>query len=163
MLRTEILINKGYAAIEEGNYQSAVAQFEKATTISPSNSELYAYLGEAYFLNKEYEKARKALDKRDEIVLGEDQLTPYVIGYRGAILLAQGEVDKAQPLLEKAIAAQVHDPQIYYDFAMLKLIKKEFLEANKLLKKIEAYDPTFYYRKIRELTRTITTNNPDCC
>ncbi|NUM35307.1 MAG: tetratricopeptide repeat protein [Candidatus Brocadiae bacterium] len=154
-IRAEALVNKGYSCLEKGDYGDAVKFLKQVVELSPNNPEYYAYLGEACFFNKEYEQAQDAFDKRERLILQNSFLNSDVQGYRGCILLEQGDIEKAEALLKEAVEKKVQSPQIYYSLAMLFLRKKNFQEAKKVLKKIESMDPFFYYRKIKDLLNQI--------
>ena len=154
-MRGETLVNKGYSALEKGDYTKAVDFLEQALKSSPETPEYYAYLGEAYFFNKQYNQAQETFAKRDELILKNSFLDSEIQGYRGCILLEKGEIEKAEILLKEAIEKKVQSPQIYYSLAMLYAQKENFQEAKKILKKIENLDPFFYYRKIKDLVKQI--------
>ena len=97
------LLNKGYSQVEEGKFGEATETFRKLAELSPDNSEFCAHLGESYFLNKEYDKALAAFQRRDEIVLSSDPLTPYIQGYRGCVFFEQGNYEQAKTLLGLAV------------------------------------------------------------
>ncbi len=154
-IKAEALVNKGYAALEKGDYAKAVGFLEQSVKASPENPEYYAYLGEAYFFNKQYMEAENVFSKRDQLVLQDSFLNADVQGYRGCILLEKGEMEKAKDLLEEAAEKKVQSPQIYYSLAMLYLKQQNLPKAKKILQKIENMDPFFYYRKIKDLLKEI--------
>jgi Flp pilus assembly protein TadD len=149
------LLNKGCKQIEQGDFSQATVTFEKLLELHPTNNEFCAYLGEAYFLNQEYEKARATFKHRDDLVLQNDPLTPYIEGYRGCILFEEQKYEQALPYLEQAIAKQIKEPEIYYRLGILYMIRGQLAQAHKILQQIDQIDPAFSYRKIKKLNEEI--------
>ena len=154
-LKLSHLVNKAYISIEKGDFGQAVSSLETACKLAPQNSEIHAYLGEAYILNEQYQKAQETFDLRDNLVLNNHPLTPYVEGYRGRIHLEQGQLEEAKTFLQKEAVQAVDDPEILYSRALL-----EFLEGNnpgaiEILQKIDRLEPAYYHRKIGTLFQTL--------
>ena len=154
-MTVQSLIHKACSCIEKGDYSRAVQHFEKAVGFDPNNSELYAYLGEAYFLHGQYDEAKIAFDRRDELVLQNDPLSPYVTGYRGCIMLNCGEIDRARSMLEESYAKQAKDPELLYHLGILRMLQGSREDSRHFLRKIDALDPSFYYRKIETLIKRL--------
>lgn len=150
----QTLINKGYNFIEKGEFSQAVTIFEKALKLDQKNHELLAYAGEAYYLNRQYKEAINIFDKREEYAPRNDPLAPYIQGYRGCILIAQGKEEKGMKLLEQSISKDVKDPELFYTFGMGKM-KHHQKNAAKYLKIVNKLDPSFYHKKIRRLMEEI--------
>lgn len=155
--KIQVLLNKGYTCIEKGLFAEATTIFEELIALSPQNSEYYAYLGEAYYLNTEYEKALQAFEKRNELVLQADPLTPYIEGYKGCIYLRQQRYLQAEKLLQTALRQNIRDPEIYYQAAVLCLLRGDTSQAHKILEQIDKLDPSFCYKKIKTLLNEIAT------
>lgn len=145
------LINRGARYIERQEFSRALECFGKAADLCPAAGEIQAYLGETYYLNREYGKALEAFARRDELVLQADNLTPYVEGYRGCILLEQKNYHGASLLLKKAVDRKIKDPEIYYNLGVLLMMEQKLPEAIGMLKKIDQLEPSFYSRKIQKL------------
>lgn len=154
--KIQALLNKAYSQLEENKSGEGVATFENIVTLAPEQSEFYAYLGEAYFLNQEYDKAWQAFAQRDKLLLQADPLTPYLEGYRGCILVEKHEYEKARPLLESAVAKEVKEPEIYYYLGMLYMLEGKLAKAREIIAKIDSMDPAWSYRRICRLLQEIT-------
>ncbi|MGC8977599.1 MAG: tetratricopeptide repeat protein, partial [Candidatus Ratteibacteria bacterium] len=61
------LINEGVIALKIGDYEKSIKLFEEAKRISPTNSDIYYYLGETYFRNGDIDKAILNLQKAIDI------------------------------------------------------------------------------------------------
>lgn len=149
--KVQALVNNGCASLEKENFAQAITCFEKAIELSPDMSELYAYLGEACYWNREYDRALDAFKRRDELVLQADPLTPYIEGYRGCIFRQKENDPEASLLLKKAVSQNVKDPEIHYQLGILYMREGKFPEALKIFKQMDRLEPSFYYRKIRRL------------
>ena len=154
-IKAQNLVNRGYSLIEQGRFAQAVEILQKAIELAPNESELYAYLGEAFYLNGQYQEANAAFAHRDELVLANDPLTPYIEGYRGCIYFRQGDITRASDLLEKAISNRVKDPEIYYNLGIVRMLEGKPAEAARSLKEISPLDPSFFYRKINALIQRL--------
>jgi tetratricopeptide (TPR) repeat protein len=53
----------GVFAFEEGNYQNAITNFEKAIQLNPDDPEFYHYMGKTYLENQNYELSEKYLSE----------------------------------------------------------------------------------------------------
>lgn len=111
-------------------------------------------MGEAYYLNKEYDKAKQVFNEREKLAPENDLLAPYIEGYRGCIHRSQGREEKGMKLLEQAIDKDVKDPELFYSFGMGKMMQNE-KSAQKYLKMVNKLDPSFYHKKIRGLMEQI--------
>lgn len=156
---TQLLLNKGCNQIEQGDFLGATVTFENLLSRHPANSEFCAYLGEAYFLNKQYDKALAVFQQRDALVLQNDPLTPYIEGYRGCILFEQKNYEQARAYLEQAIEKQTKDPEIFYRLGMLYMLQGQQAKAYDILQQIDQLDPSFSYRKIKQLMEEIFPAN----
>lgn len=159
--KSQSLVNKAYSLIENNNYSEAIVLIKDAIEISPQESELYAYLGELYYLNKDLEQAEQAFQKREEVILQSNPITPYVQGYRGCIEVEKGNYENAHRLLETALEQDVKDPEIFYSLSKLHLIKEESDKSWHYLKEVYKLDPSYSFRKIQELIQAIKTEKSE--
>ncbi len=155
-IQIQILVADAYAAIEKGKISEAIQILEKAITATPQNADLYAYLGEAYFLNQEYIHAQEVFLKHESLSNHKtNTFTPYITGYRGCILIAEGKIAEGQSLLEQAIQENAQEPHFYYSLAKAYFLQNKQTIAYEFMGKIEQLDPCFYYRKIQQLINQI--------
>lgn len=153
-IRTQWYIIQSYDALEQGNPQQSISILQHAQKIAPNDPDIYAYLGEAHFWNHQYSEALQAFTQREELLKNRpDPFLPYLQGYRGCILVEEGKLDLALPLLQQSLDQGGQEPHFYYSLAKIQLAKGNAKEAKKILEKIEQLDPCFYYRKIRELLK----------
>jgi tetratricopeptide (TPR) repeat protein len=84
--------------IQESMYKEGIAEFEKASMMSPDNPGLLSGLGYAYAVAGKRTEAQKVLDR-----LNESSKQKYVSAwYRATIYAGLGETDKAFEWLAKA-------------------------------------------------------------
>ena len=157
--KVQQLVYKAYDEIEKGAYEKAIHHLQKAILRDAENPELYAYLGEAHYHQRDFKNAEEAFAKRDELLLKQNSLTPYIEGYRGCISLENNDREKAQILLEKAVQQNVEDPEIHYKLGILYYQQGKMSEALAVLAKLDKFDPSFYYRKIQSLVKEIKSHN----
>lgn len=152
------LVNKAYSCLEKENFSGALTFLKKAQEADPSDDEVLAYLGEVCIYNEKYQEAKDAFDKRDTVAIKNVHLNPYVEGYRGRIFLEQGEWDKAEELINKAIDEKAIEPEVLYSKALLQLHKNQFNEALSTMRKIEEHEPAFYHKKINTLMKKLSNS-----
>ena len=91
-------IEAGMEAHKQGHFDTAIAEFRKATKADPNLAQAFLYLGEAYSQRHDYSAAiaplKRALELRPDLDEAHRQL--------GYVLLSLGFTSEAIPHLEKA-------------------------------------------------------------
>ena len=91
---------------------------------------LYQVRGENQLAITEYEFVLKRVPKHDA-----------ALANLGSVYLALNQVDRAETILNRAITAQTHFPNVYLNLAVVRLRQGRFEDARGLLKKAEALNP----------------------
>jgi tetratricopeptide (TPR) repeat protein len=100
----------GVAEYRQGNVQQAIAQLQHAVELDSNNAEAFYDLSIAHRQSGELEQARKDLDQALK-------LDPTAKNYAalGALLLFQGQFEKAAEMERKAIELDPNNYQVYED------------------------------------------------
>ena len=91
---------------------------------------LYQVRGENQLAITEYEFVLKRVPKHDA-----------ALANLGSVYLALNQVDRAETILNRAITAQTHFPNVYLNLAVVRLRQGRFEDARGLLKEAEALNP----------------------
>ena len=117
---------------------TVIAEMEKKCKQTPDNVVAFHHLGLVYMKAGRIEDAIKALERSIEI---DDQANQPMINL-GAIYFGQGDLDKAQELNERAIAAQPDlSAQAYANLGLIWQQRNEMDKAIASYEKAIQYDP----------------------
>lgn len=99
--------NQAFAALREGAYQDAIADFQRFLAEYPNSSlssEAYYWLGESYYVTRNFEQARQTL-----LTLGarypDSNKVPDTLLKLGYIYSELGDNTKSREVLEKLVAS----------------------------------------------------------
>jgi tetratricopeptide (TPR) repeat protein len=107
-----VVLNKqGVAFIEEGQYDRAIAYFNKAKEISPSNAEAYNNRGVAYNKKGRYGRAISDFNKAIELIPRYDK----AYNNRGLAYYNKGQYDKAISDFNKALELNPRYDKTYFN------------------------------------------------
>jgi hypothetical protein len=147
------------AAELKGNAQKAVADFEKALPLIPSDKpdvievrrQITQVLAQAYYKAGDVKGAIKTLEQ----VTADDPANTSAALLLTNLYLEDGRLDQGKALLEKLPAGAVTDPTVYTNIGILFLNKKNPADAATYFGKSVEMDPkraeSYYYRGLAEL------------
>ncbi len=164
-------LNAGNIYLARGNYEEAVAAFQRSIKLDASSAEAQNNLGEALGELKQYPRALEAfqqavgldggfLKARYNMGVTYDHLgqlkysefvyrllirdhPDFALAYDGlAVSLSKsGRARDAIPLHQKAISLEQKDASFYYNFAVSYLVLGEFKKAQEQQQKLHDLDP----------------------
>lgn len=147
------------AAEVKANAQKAVADFEKALPLIPSDKpdvievrkQLAQILAQAYYKAGDLKKAITALEQ----VTTEDPANVNAALLLTNLYLEDGRLDQGKAMLAKLPAGAVTDPTVYTNIGILFLNKKNPADAATYFGKAVEMDPkraeSYYYRGLAQL------------
>lgn len=175
MIKQNYLVNKAYDRLEKGKYEEALSWMKKAQEENPETPDIYAFLGEMYIFNDEFEKAQEAFQTREDLrtkaldqssssfgkvlrkwILRQeifDEYALYIKAYQARILFEQGHWEEAEKIFRDPEIQSIQDYQALYSFALLHQTKGDRLAAYQTMSEIEAQEPAFYYQQIQHLRK----------
>lgn len=106
--------NKGMTAYENGDYDTAVAEFKEAVSYDGSNADYYIHLGMAYVEQKTYDEALGYFNQAEGCAENDDQKALLNRG-RGIASLYQGDYTSAIKWFTDALAISSQDNDIRID------------------------------------------------
>ncbi|HON00725.1 MAG TPA: tetratricopeptide repeat protein [Acidobacteriota bacterium] len=115
-----------------------------------------AALAEAYFLNKEYPKARTLFEELVKLV--ETQVTAHF--YLGVIDRFEHRLDEAEGHLERVLRLDPEHVGALAELAWLRIREQRFEEAKSLLEKALQLEPKHYQANFHLLTLYSRTRDP---
>jgi tetratricopeptide (TPR) repeat protein len=122
-------LDKGATLFEEGHYELAAAEYQKAATLAPQESEGYARLGKAYFYDEKYLEAKAALQKA--ITLGSAESEAQIL--LGRTYLELGKFSDAESTFLKITPSTTET--VYYQ-AIFKAYNGAYEEAKTLFQQV---------------------------
>ena len=129
----------GMAKLEALEYNDAIADLSKAVELNPDLPDLYSYLGQAQMASGDMTAARASFEKE----LARDA-NDFESNLRLAVLLKQdGEYERAQKLLAKALLVRPGDPGALYQQGATDLSAGEMDKACAILEKVVKDSPQF--------------------
>lgn len=126
------------ASLDNGNFKSAIEQYEWLLTKSPKNSPALNNLAWAYYKVKDpraLETAERALSLKPD--------SPAFMDTLGWILVEQGKTTHGVEMLRKAVAAAPKDHEIRYHYIQALVKSGDKGQAISLLERIVAPDAKF--------------------
>jgi len=98
------LTEEGRQFIASGHLDEAASIFQKAISLYPSNPYAYYYLGQARYLEKNYDQALTPLRQAELYLAGDSVWTARVFALRGQVYEGQSKHDEARQQYEKALS-----------------------------------------------------------
>ena len=124
-----LLTQLGFAQLQLGRNDDAVATFERARTLAEGDSAQDVYLAQALVAAKRFDEALRVLAPVRERQADDFRIAQvYVRALSGA-----GRTDEAVAVLESAVAASPSEPSAYLALADLLAEKERHGEAHKVL------------------------------
>jgi tetratricopeptide (TPR) repeat protein len=121
-----------------GRTPEAIAEFEAAAKISPREPEVHFGIGFLQWKLRHYDEAESAL--RTELSI--DSNNAQALAYLGDIEMKANDLDKALPLLEKAVKVKGGDVRIaYVDLGAVLMQQKRYQDAMAALQHAVKLDP----------------------
>jgi len=148
------LINEGNRFLDNNDFDSAIDKFEEAADLIPQNKDAYLYMGNAYFNIQDW---GAAIDHYNEIT---DINPDYVYAYyqMGICYREDGHFtdpirrllkwNKAEDNFDTAMQIDSTFKNIYYEYAILRMYQKEYLEAVELCQKQLEKTPFFMKARV---------------
>jgi tetratricopeptide (TPR) repeat protein len=129
-------IGKGYEFVQNGKYQQAVQEFQKALDLDPGLARVRYQLGVSYFALQQWPESRREFER----LRRETNPDPAVVYYLGRLDLQEDNLEGAISQLEKiAVDPPFPDTSYYLGSAYLK--KGRLTEAETWLKKAVDLNP----------------------
>ena len=113
------LLNQGVVLLEEGQYDRAIAYFNKAIEINPKYADAYNNRGNAYAKKGQYDKAIADYNKAIEI----NPRFAAAYNNRGNAYMGNGQYDKAISDYNKAIEINPRDAFAYDNRGFVYMVK----------------------------------------
>ena len=107
-------LKKGYQFYKQGNFEKALAYYNKAIELNPNSHSSYYYRGILFYKKKSLEKAKQ--DFQTSVYLYPKMGECY--DYLGAILLSQRKYDDALTYLARAIQLNPKSAVAHYNTAL---------------------------------------------
>jgi tetratricopeptide (TPR) repeat protein len=115
----------------------AEASYKKAVDLDPTLGDVYVALAALYAEQKRFDEATAMSAKANSLSAATGGVgNPTALYNQGVILWNQGKGDEAQPLFEKAVAADPSLPDAHYMLGMIYVGKDKKADA---IKELEAY------------------------
>ena len=132
---------RGIALTEEGNYEQAISEFDKAIELDPDYAEAYSNRGIAYGSQGDFDSAMTDFNKAIEL----DPESAEAYSNRGIAYGGQGDFDSAMTDFNKAIELDPEYAKAYYFRGITYGVKGEIAEAVSNLEKCLdlSNDPVF--------------------
>ncbi len=121
----------------EGNYELAMADYNRALQVKPTDTEALSNRGNIYFATGRYDLALADMNKALEI----DPGLPVTLNARGAVYFNQARYDAALADMDKAIGLKPDFPEAYMNRGNVYSVKKEFASAIRDYDRCLGFDP----------------------
>lgn len=128
----------GLAHYLEGNYQAAIDNYQLANQFKSNDPKVYNNMGMLHYINKDLEQAQIAYEKAIALDAKMDE------AYRnlGGILLVKKEYQQAIENYKTALQFDPHNAEVHYFMGLAYLEQGDTLNAQPLIEKAYAIDPT---------------------
>lgn len=141
-----------------GDTSRAVELDRKCLDAHPDAGRVWVELGDIYSgldVATYLEKARDAYLKARENGIADKELALPL----GSVYGRMGQPDAADAEFARARAAGAEDKVVFYNMALVRFVKKDWVKARELLEQAIAKDPAYAEAK-RELARVLLQGNP---
>ena len=128
----------GVFSFEEGDYQNAISNFEKAIQLNPDDPEFYHYMGKAYRDSKKYELSEKFLND----ALKKDASLPDIQKDRAILFYKQNNYQSAARLFLEIIRKNPSDIMSTYYAANCLYKQRVYYQAGQLFQKAAKASPS---------------------
>jgi tetratricopeptide (TPR) repeat protein len=132
-----LLPHLGFAYQELGQYDKAIASFDEARKLSPSDPAIAGYLIEAHIAAKKYSAAVDAA----KAALSQHPNDVRLTRLEAQALRHSGKADQGIALLEEAVKAHANEPLAYVSLAQLYAESERGAQAIKVLQDAQAKFP----------------------
>ena len=132
-------IQKGMQLVEQGKYNSADLEFEKATKLSPKASEVYALWGTALRVQEKYKGANRQFTKALELAPNDAE----IIFNWGVSRFREQATDEAIKLFHKTVKLSPSYHMGWYYLGKAYGQKEKYAEEEKYLTKVTQLQPEF--------------------
>lgn len=133
------LLDEGDAAMQNGDYQKALAIYSEANYKEPKNAETLFKMGYAL---AQQDRDDEALEYYKE-ALSLDENDTYIHQAIASLYRKMGEYASARNHLNKSLALDENNPITYYNYGNLLVDMKHLDEAKEMYKKALELDPDF--------------------
>ncbi|HYK89416.1 MAG TPA: tetratricopeptide repeat protein [Acidobacteriota bacterium] len=134
---------QGRIAYDNYAFESAVEKFNKALELDPGFTRAYDNLGLCYEGMSNNELALKYYERAVDLNRKQSPASPWPPLNYGTLLLRQGALDQAEPVLRESVALGPRLPQTHHQLGILLGKQKRFTDAADELKKAIELDPTY--------------------
>ena len=133
------LIQEGVALHDAGKYEEAISIYKKALDLDKNSSQILYEIGFSYFMNKEYKKSVKHMDK---VLKNENAFLVEAFTIKGSALDNLGKPKEAIKIYNEAISKFPENYLLYYNVALTQYRTSKFNDAEENLKKGILLNPT---------------------
>ena len=102
------LLSYGYGLEHDGQYAESIKQYEQSLALCPESPDPWMSLGRVYLKEKQYEQAKKYLQKANELT---DSKEPVILELLAQTCLALNEPDTAKRYIQKGIDSVTSEQQ----------------------------------------------------
>ncbi len=106
--------SRGLASYQDGDYETAIAEFKEAISYDSQNADYYDHLGMAYIELKSYDEARGYFNQADACARTNDQKVR-ISRDRGIACMYQGNYDGARTAFDRALSMDFKDEGLKKD------------------------------------------------
>jgi len=147
---------RGMHALEQKNYDDAIAALRQAISFKPDSEKAHNFLGIAYFMKKDFAQALPCF--LDAIRISPAYTS--AICNLGNLQFEMGEVDAAVATLEQALAGSANDITLNFSLGNILLHKGELDSGFAYLKKVLELDPEYLEREKSFSLKTASDDLP---
>ena len=149
--KTYAYTGRGNAYFDLGKYQEAISDYKAALDLQPNDAKVRCHLGNVYYLQKEYDKAKTEYEKAREVSSKDGSAVKadacFGLGY---ICLDKGKSTGAIEFFKKAIASDPNNAQAYLALA------EAYLRDNKRQEAVRNF------KEATELAKNNNIRNDEC-
>ena len=134
-------VMSGNRLLKAGNYDGAIAEFERAKALDPKYAPAYLGLGLGFSYKKDYENSLKQMKKAYGYAEGDQQKVDVSVGYMRIYLMGKEQVDRdwfdeLRASYRKATGRLPEQPEAYYYMGLAFKFKYEFRKASREFTKV---------------------------
>jgi len=134
-------VMSGNKLLKAGNYDGAIAEFERARALDPKHAPAYLGLGLGYGYKGDFETGLKQMKKGAGYAKGDDQKYDLEVGYMRLYLMGKGQADRhwfdeLRSTYRKAASRLPERPEAFYYMGLAYKTKYEFRKASREFTKV---------------------------